>query len=60
MTNPLGAMRDVQFVSENQLNSEFNPIWNPKAARFDGGWTVEIEIPFKSLRYPGEGKALSS
>ncbi|MEQ1898682.1 MAG: DUF5916 domain-containing protein [Vicinamibacterales bacterium] len=52
MTNPLGARRDVQFQSEQQNNSEWNPVWNPKAQRFDGGWTAEVAIPFKSIRYP--------
>jgi hypothetical protein len=52
MTNPLGARRDVQFQSETQANSDWNPVWNPKGARFDGGWTAEVAIPFKSIRYP--------
>ena len=52
MSNPLGARRDVQFQSEVQNNSEWNPVWNPKAQRFEGGWTLEIAIPFKSIRYP--------
>ena len=29
-------------------------MWSVKSGRFDGGWTVEAAIPFKSLRYrPG-------
>ena len=52
MTNMLGAMRDVQFQSERQNNGEWNPVWNPKAQKFEGGWTLEIAIPFKSIRYP--------
>ncbi len=52
MTNPLGARRDVQFQSEQQNNGEWNPVWNPKSERFDGGWTSEVAIPFKSIRYP--------
>jgi hypothetical protein len=56
MTNMLGALRDASFVSERQSNSEWNPIWNPRSARFEQGWTTEIEIPFKSLRYTGEGE----
>ena len=56
MTNILGAMRDVHFVSESQSNGEWNPIWNPKAQRFDQGWTMEVEIPFKSIRYPSRGE----
>src|SRR5688572_7127672 len=56
MTNMLGAMRDSSFVSERQNNPEWNPIWNPRSARFENGWTTEIEIPFKSLRYPSQGE----
>ena len=26
-------------------------MWNVKTARFADGWTVEMSIPFKSLRY---------
>ncbi|MGE0394259.1 MAG: DUF5916 domain-containing protein [Vicinamibacterales bacterium] len=52
MTNPLGARRDVQFQSEQQNNGEWNPVWNPVSQRFDQGWTTEIAIPFKSIRYP--------
>ena len=29
-----------------------NPIWDVRTGRFDGGWTIEMEIPFKSLRFP--------
>ena len=29
-------------------------MWDVRTGRFEGGWTVEMEIPFKSLRYrPG-------
>jgi hypothetical protein len=34
---------------------DWNAIWNVAAGRFEGGWTIETAIPFKSLRYrPGE------
>jgi hypothetical protein len=56
MTNALGALRDVQFQSEKEANSDWNPVWNPKVQRFERGWTVEAEIPFKSIRYPSEGE----
>jgi hypothetical protein len=52
MSNMLGAMRDVQFQSETQSNGAWNPVWNPRAQKFDGGWTLEMAIPFKSVRYP--------
>ena len=53
-TNPLGALAEFQITNEGSPNSDWNPIWDVRTGRFDGGWTVEMEIPFKSLRYrPG-------
>jgi hypothetical protein len=50
-TNPLGARADYSVVDEGGANSDWNPVWTSKGGRFDGGWTVEMAIPFKSLRY---------
>ena len=50
-TNPLGARSDSQFTNEGNLNKDWNPVWDVRTGRFDGGWTAEMEIPFKSLRY---------
>ena len=53
-TNPLGAIADFAITNEGNPNSDWNPVWDVRTGRFDGGWTVEMEIPFKSLRYrPG-------
>jgi hypothetical protein len=52
--NSLGARTDGQSTNERQYNSDWNPVWNLAAGRFEGGWTIEAAIPFKSLRYaPG-------
>ena len=53
-TNPLGARADAQFTNEGNPNSDWNPVWDVRTGRFDGGWTVEMEIPFKTLRYRSE------
>ena len=54
-TNPLGARADNQFTNEGNPNPDWNPVWDVRTARFEGGWTVEMQIPFKSLRYrPGK------
>jgi hypothetical protein len=50
-TNPLGALWDAQVTDEQNTNSDWNTVWNVKSVRFAEGWTVEIAIPFKSLRY---------
>ena len=54
-TNPLGARADLHFMNEGgSTNQDWNPIWDVRTGRFEGGWTVEMQIPFKSLRYrPG-------
>ena len=50
-TNPIGAIGDFAVTNEGNPNSDWNPVWDVRTARFAGGWTVEMEIPFKSLRY---------
>jgi hypothetical protein len=52
--NALGGRADGQVINERQFNPDWNPVWSLKTGRFDGGWTVEGALPFKSLRYqPG-------
>jgi hypothetical protein len=53
-TNPLGALRDMT-VTDDLQNSAWNGIWYVRTGRFEHGWTVEVQIPFKTLRYRGNG-----
>jgi hypothetical protein len=56
-TNALGAIADFALTNESNPNSDWNPVWDVRTARFEGGWTVEMEIPFRSLRYrPGSNQ----
>jgi hypothetical protein len=56
-TNPLGARADYSVVDEGGSNTDWNPVWTSKTGRFDGGWTVEMAIPLKSIRYrPGDNQ----
>ena len=50
-TNPLGGFTDQLVTDEGNPNADWNPVWNLVAGRFDGGWTIEAAIPFKSIRY---------
>jgi hypothetical protein len=51
-TNPLGALRDQSVTDEGLgINKAWNTVWDVKARLFPEGWTVEVVIPFKSLRY---------
>jgi hypothetical protein len=52
--NPIGGFADLQLTNEGSPNFDWNPVWDLSTGRFEGGWTVEMAIPFKSLRYrPG-------
>ena len=53
--NPSGARADGQ-VSNNaeELNSDWDGIWNAAARRTESGWQAEIAIPFKTLRFKPE------
>jgi hypothetical protein len=49
--NAIGGRQDGQVTNERQWNGDWNPVWEVQTGRFEGGWTVEAAIPFKSLRY---------
>ena len=51
MVTPIGGFFDYEITDEGNPNNDWNPIWDSSTGRFDGGWTVEMEIPFKSLRF---------
>jgi hypothetical protein len=51
-TNPLGARNDGQMTNDRNYSNDWNPVWSVKTGRFDGGWTAEVAVPFKSIRYP--------
>ena len=55
--NPIGGLADSQVTDEGAPNTDWNTVWNVKTGTFDGGWTIEMAIPFKSLRYqPGRAQ----
>ena len=55
--NAIGGRMDGQMTSESDYNGDWNPVWEAETGRFEGGWTMEVAIPFKSLRYrPGQAQ----
>jgi hypothetical protein len=51
---PIGGWHEGQYTNERQWHGDYNWIWDVEVGRFEGGWTFEAAIPFKSLRYrPG-------
>ena len=49
--NPIGGRQDGQVTNERQYSGDWNPVWSLKTGRFDGGWTMEAALPFKSIKY---------
>lgn len=50
-TNPVGIEYDGQVIMESEFNRNWDTSWTVKASISDIGWSAEMEIPFKSLRY---------
>ena len=51
-----GGLRDG-LVTNERYDANWNGVWDGAASRFDGGWTAEMAIPFKTLRYaPGRSQ----
>ena len=42
--NPLGGRAEQQFTNEGNPNADWNPVWDVRTGRFDGGWTIEMEF----------------
>ena len=51
----VGGRLDAELTNESQINTDWNPVYDVAVGRFDGGWTMEAALPFKSLRYRGAG-----
>ncbi len=49
--NPLGAMGDGLQGADNRQNRQWDGIWNARVRRSEIGWTLEIEIPFRTLNF---------
>ena len=55
--NPLGGAHRRPEHQRAAVQRDWNPVWDVAVGRFEGGWTVEAAIPFKSLRYrPGRAQ----
>lgn len=54
-TNPLGAINDQLMTDDGAgSNRDWNTVWDLRTSRDAEGWSVEMAIPFRSLRFaPG-------
>lgn len=50
--NPLGTQIDIKINDDGRnLDTNWDTKWSCEAASFDGGWCVELSIPFSSLKF---------
>jgi len=47
-----GGLFDGYITDERDMNRDWNTVWDARTARVPEGWTLEMVIPFKSLRFP--------
>ena len=55
LMNSIGGAWDTQVTDERDANRNWNTVWVPRSRRDAEGFTVEMAIPFRSLRYRGSG-----
>ena len=54
ITNPAGAKADRQIANEGrEVNGSWDAMWTVATRRVADGWTAEMAIPFRSLRFNG-------
>src|SRR6185295_13854758 len=52
VVNPVGAKSDAQIANEGRdVNANWDAVWTVATRRDASGWTAEIRIPFKTLRF---------
>jgi hypothetical protein len=55
LMNAIGGAWDTQITDERDANRDWNTVWTYASRRDGEGWTAEMAIPFRSLRYRGSG-----
>jgi len=52
ITNPGGARADWQVANEGrEINTSWDAVWRVRTRRVADGWTAEMAIPFRALRF---------
>ena len=55
--NPSGLMADSLMGAGGGQSREWDGIWDAQVLRSDLGWTIELEIPFRTLNFDPDGTA---
>jgi hypothetical protein len=51
-TNAYGVQRDLLAFDDLYYDIDWDGLWTVRTNRTNAGWTAEIAIPWKTLRYP--------
>ncbi|MEL7001483.1 MAG: DUF5916 domain-containing protein [Bacteroidota bacterium] len=53
---PFGVQREGVITNGVQVGSDWDNKWFSEVQQFEGGWSFEMAIPFKTLRYDEDNK----
>lgn len=53
----LGAQRDLQVFDGQVQDENYDVVWTARVSETSNGWTAEIAIPWRSLRYPSDAES---
>ena len=51
MTNPAGVQNDFFFFNDENVDRDYDAVWEVRTSRNDDGWTAEFRIPFSQVRF---------
>ena len=46
-----GTKLDIIVTNGNEINANWNPVWDTKVGFEDSAWTAEFKVPFSQLRF---------
>ena len=49
--NPAGSMADALRGANNTNNRRWDGIWDARTTRSEIGWTIEMEVPFRTMNF---------
>ena len=52
--NPYGIQGDLMWTSNGNEDANYDGIWYSASKIYKNKWTIEIAIPFKSIRFPNK------
>jgi hypothetical protein len=57
MTNPAGVQNDFFFFNDEQVDRDYDAVWEVRTGRTAGGWVAEFRIPFSQMRFDSRAGA---